>query len=52
MRAAQLEPGALQRELLVNAIQLRFPAQRKTAARGLYATTEQIEAKQAELPRS
>jgi transcription elongation GreA/GreB family factor len=47
-RSSNLEP--FQRELLVNAIQLRFPAQRKDSGpEALYATTEQIEAKQAEL---
>ena len=47
-RAAALEP--FQREQLVNAIQLRFPAQRKeTGAVALYATPESIEAKRAEL---
>jgi transcription elongation GreA/GreB family factor len=49
-RAAALEP--FQREQLVNAIQLRFPAQRKEAAvTALYATPESIEAKRAELHR-
>ncbi|HEX5716559.1 MAG TPA: GreA/GreB family elongation factor [Thermoanaerobaculia bacterium] len=49
-RSSNLEP--FQREQLVNAIQLRFPAQRKDSGpEALYATTEQIEAKQAELHR-
>jgi transcription elongation GreA/GreB family factor len=47
-RAAALEP--FQREQLVNAIQLRFPAQRKDAGiEALYAVAASIEAKRAEL---
>jgi transcription elongation GreA/GreB family factor len=46
-RAAALEP--FQREQLVNAIQLRFPAQRKESEVALYAVPASIEAKRAEL---
>jgi transcription elongation GreA/GreB family factor len=47
-RSSNLEP--FQREQLVNAIQLRFPAQRKdTGPAALYATIESIDAKRAEL---
>jgi transcription elongation GreA/GreB family factor len=47
-RASALEP--FQREQLVNAIQLRFPSQRKEAEiSALYATPESIDAKRAEL---
>jgi transcription elongation GreA/GreB family factor len=47
-RAAALEP--FQREQLVNAIQLRFPAQRKeSGVAPLYAVRESIEEKRAEL---
>src|SRR5436305_4458554 len=47
-RASNLEP--FQREQLINAIQLRFPAQRKdTGPAALYATPESIAAKRAEL---
>ena len=49
-RSSNLEP--FHREQLVNAIHLRFPAQRKdTGPTALYATIEQIDAKQAELHR-
>jgi transcription elongation GreA/GreB family factor len=47
-RSSNLEP--FQREQLVNAIHLRFPAQRKdTGVAAFYATAESIEAKRAEL---
>ncbi|HYN19542.1 MAG TPA: GreA/GreB family elongation factor [Thermoanaerobaculia bacterium] len=47
-RSSNLEP--FQREQLVNAIHLRFPAQRKdTGPDAFYATAESIEAKRAEL---
>lgn len=47
-RSSNLEP--YQREQLVNAIQLRFPAQRKDSGpAALYAAIESIEAKRAEL---
>jgi transcription elongation GreA/GreB family factor len=49
-RSSNLEP--FMREQLVNAIQLRFPAQRKDSGpAALYAAIESIEAKQAELHR-
>lgn len=49
-RSSNLEP--YQREQLVNAIHLRFPAQRKDSGpAALYATIESIEAKRAELHR-